>query len=1214
MEPSKVLTEQQTLPDIELDLQIDLRSSQSKNGSNKKTDDHTAPANLGKSVNVVVPDFSNPKRAKTCLEVDFPIVPINSLSQIEGNAGKPIYQMSKWWARRRSSVFRAMLIAAAMQAPVRKNADGSPIADEAGIPVPDETEAAKAVWDVYYANHQKAGSFEGLKVLDCFMGGGTTLVEGSRLGFQVAGVDLNPVAWFVVKNELACTDPEEVRKFFAQIEAEVKPVIQPFYVTECPRGHKGNWYRNDTDEAPNDERLPEDLDPLTLVPVERQRYRYEGPEVIYTFWAKHGPCSRPGCGHRTPIFRTPIIAEKKLGVKYIELTCKQCKTAFHAELGAARMAPGAERVVLDSEFPFTELSQPFSIRLSEYALGRKDEKKKRASELFGMVEEEPGLRCPSCREFSGQFLRDVLNAHRQASTAKAIDKKHFRIRPAGNRTKPVYCYLLIDPEWLQGSVGVVNGEELGGYSDATVEATSVWYEQRLTNARLIEVRGRIKLADDTSHLSAAEGEELSEAEDEEASSEVATGGETEEADRKSHGLPRFINVGNRKIDTKLWTARSLKKQLHFTCGLCGLEQPFNEILEQVGHGAPVAVYATQGYCPDCATEGRTYGGRFFAVLTEGDLRRLVTAEQEWHSRRDADLDQFWPREEIAHSYMTHHANFALPKQGYTHWWKMFNSRQLLVHSLLLRSVCETGKVSSEVRHQGLGAIQQYLRNQNGFVFWNPQRDTPEPFFSNSNYAPKSLPVENCVFAKLGRGNWTSTTEGVVEGLEWTRNPWDVAPPDHRLESSEPRVLLEDAVLPGAQLICGSSSELPQFEERSVDLVITDPPFGDNIFYSDLSNFFHAWLRLPLRREYPELFEPTKTPNAQEALAPRMLSDDDANEYYKVRLTACWSEACRVLKDGGLLAFTFHHSEPTQWAIVLESLFEAGFLLEQTFPIASDEQKGEGGQFGAKGTEYDIIHVCRKRLEEPRPVSWAKMRQWVKAELTRLKLLLAAYKASELSEADVRVILRGKALEFYSRHYGQVFTSDEEPLSIRHALSGINQLLDEGAEDATNNPPSIVQPVAYQFLRLFTVLPSRTVDDVGKSLFGTTIRQRDFEDHGWVIERNRRVTVIPIQQRFEESRKRPRKEMKTEIHQGHFLIGAAMPNSGVNLEQELVKDTWLVRRGVDAVLEWYARMAPEPEVRRAAELARTILRQTLDKLRQQPEEQRQFSLFNDWDEG
>ena len=46
---------------------------------------------------------------------------------------------------------------------------------------------------------------------------------------------------FVVKNELACTDPAEVKKLFDQIEADVKPQIQPHYVTECPRGHKGKW-------------------------------------------------------------------------------------------------------------------------------------------------------------------------------------------------------------------------------------------------------------------------------------------------------------------------------------------------------------------------------------------------------------------------------------------------------------------------------------------------------------------------------------------------------------------------------------------------------------------------------------------------------------------------------------------------------------------------------------------------------------------------------------------------------------------------------------------------------------------------------------------------------------------------------------------------------------------------------------------------------------
>ena len=279
------------------------------------------------------------------------------------------------------------------------------------------------------------------------------------------------------------------------------------------------------------------------------------------------------------------------------------------------------------------------------------------------------------------------------------------------------------------------------------------------------------------------------------------------------------------------------------------------------------------------------------------------------------------------------------------------------------------------------------------------------------------------------------------------------------------------------MLCHSSTDLSCFQESTFDLVITDPPFGDNIYYSDLANFFYAWLRLPLRSKYPDLFDrkladnsgvenASKTPSTQEAVKPRWLSEEAGNERYRSLLTACWIEAHRVLKDGGLLAFTFHHSEDEQWAIVLLSLFDAGFILEQTFPIASDEMKGEGGQFGAKGTEYDMIHVCRKRLEEPTPVSWPKMRQWVKAELHRLRQLLESYKARELSVADIRVILRGKALEFYSRHYGQVFTAENEPLSIDHALLGINQLLDEDTGSPENRPPSIVQPVAYQFLRVF----------------------------------------------------------------------------------------------------------------------------------------------------
>ena len=1221
MPKTPVNPDQLALPGMELDLQQKFdfaqpggRARQPKRRNGRTSaDTEGLPPNLAQPVRVRTPDFSNPKRPKTCLEVDFPIMPINALSALEGNAGKPIYQMSKWWARRRSCVFRALLIAAATEAPVRKNPDGSPVLDADGVPIPDETEAAKHVWDLYYANHQAAGNFKHLKVLDCFMGGGTTLVEGSRLGFQVAGVDLNPVAWFVVKNELACTDPAEVKKFFDQIEAEVKPVIQPFYVTDCPRGHKGKWYELAGTGKPTDDRLmPADFDPLTLSPDERKKYRYEGPEIIYTFWAKHGPCTKPGCGHRTPIFRSPVIAEKVLGVKYIELTCKQCKTVFHAELGDVRMAPRAEHVILPNETPFTALSQPFAQRLLVYGQGTKDDKLLRAAELSEMVDDETGLRCPRCGSFAGQFLRDVLSAHRRATRATDIDKKHLKIQPARNSMKPVYCYLLIDPAWFQGSPGASDGQELGGYPGAPVCATAAWYQTRLRGLRLLEVRGQVELSEDGSdarHSGEQTMSSIGEAEyrwshgaDEPEDTADAT------PDRKDFGLPRYIQLANGAcLDTRIGTS---PKPSYFACAACGKSQDQRDALQKAQHGAPVAVYAVQGYCPACDAEARIYRGRFFAAFDAHASKTLTNAEHEWFTRRDADLRDYWPRDELPHTYMTHHANFALPDQGYTHWWKMFNSRQLLVHSHLFRAASGAGDTPDTVRDQALGALQQYLRNQNMFCIYDVGYDKLAPFFSNPNYAPKALFIENSVFSEIGRGNLTSARETVEAGLEWAAHPWETFLISAKNGRESRKLPVTDSVLCNeVEVRCASSSDLTFWPNTSYDLVITDPPFGDNIFYSDLANFFYAWLRLPLRKQHPDLFGPTKTPSAQEALAPRLLPEDEATEYYRLRLAACWAEAHRVLKDGGILAFTFHHSEDAQWAVVLDSLFESGFILQQTYPIASDEMKGVGGQFGAKGTEYDIIHVCRKRLEEPVPVSWPKMRQWVRAELKRLRRLLESYRARDLSDADIRVILRGKALEFYSRHYGQVLTAENEAMSIRDALLGINQLLDEDTGQPGERPPGVVQPLAYQFLRLFGARQTLTRDDVSKSLRGTGIVQRELEQRGWIEERGKHVQRVPIRERFELVRKRPRKEMKTEIDQAHFLIGAAMPGSGVNVEAELTKDTWMVRRSVEAVLDWYAKTAAEPEIQSAAKVAGDLLRRSREQNREKIKEE-QGLLFDD----
>ncbi len=143
----------------------------------------------------------------------------------------------------------------------------------------------------------------------------------------MTGNDLNPVAWLVVKNELADVDLDEVNKLFDHIEREVKPQIMPFYACEGPDGEKGKWTQRSTGKV-----MGNDFEPLALTPEERKDYTYEGPEVIYTFWAKHGPCAAPGCGHRTPLMTSPIVAVKSLSVKtWQDVECQHCGTSFDLE-------------------------------------------------------------------------------------------------------------------------------------------------------------------------------------------------------------------------------------------------------------------------------------------------------------------------------------------------------------------------------------------------------------------------------------------------------------------------------------------------------------------------------------------------------------------------------------------------------------------------------------------------------------------------------------------------------------------------------------------------------------------------------------------------------------------------------------------------------------------------------------------------------------------
>jgi len=200
--------------------------------------------------------------------------------------------------------------------------------------------------------------------------------------------------------------------------------------------------------------MPADFDPLTIPREQRKDYRYEGPEIIYTFWAKHGPCQVTGCGHRTPIMTSTVMAVKTISVKHWEHRCSKCGGEFHVEEDAARMAPDSPLYVAPSEHPFSVL----------------DRKK--------------GVICPHCGHTAAAVIR--------TKDGLVIEGARGQIKLGKGKNKKVELSLLVHPQWLAGAPKQdANGQPYGGSAQDDVAATTRWDSERASKIRLLEVRGTL---------------------------------------------------------------------------------------------------------------------------------------------------------------------------------------------------------------------------------------------------------------------------------------------------------------------------------------------------------------------------------------------------------------------------------------------------------------------------------------------------------------------------------------------------------------------------------------------------------------------------------------------------------------------------------------------------------------------------------------------------
>jgi len=312
--------------------------------------------------------------------------------------------------------------------------------------------------------------------------------------------------------------------------------------------------------------------------------------------------------------------------------------------------------------------------------------------------------------------------------------------------------------------------------------------------------------------------------------------------------------------------------------------------------------------------------------------------------------------------------------NYTCWRDFFNSRQLLCLGLLLRAIL---KIENEaIQEQMLCLFSSTLEFNNLFCsFKGEGTGAVRHMFSNHILKPERAPLENSVWGtEKSSGTFSTLFESrLIPAKRYLDQPFEVGFEidlfgrrigTEKIVASDPihakRVETWDELCTtdqGMMILNGDSSRLP-IPDASVDAVITDPPYFDFVHYSELSDFFFAWLSPVLRKRYPWF-------GREDSSARGEVQHKDPRVFAK-QLASVFTECCRVLKEDGVLAFSFHHSRAEGWAAIHEAIASAGLAVVAAHPVHAELRASSPKSAAKDPISLDAILVCKKRARKAAP--------------------------------------------------------------------------------------------------------------------------------------------------------------------------------------------------------------------------------------------------------
>ena len=249
--------------------------------------------------------------------------------------------------------------------------------------------------------------------------------------------------------------------------------------------------------------------------------------------------------------------------------------------------------------------------------------------------------------------------------------------------------------------------------------------------------------------------------------------------------------------------------------------------------------------------------------------------------------------------------------------------------------------------------------------------------------------------------------------------------------------------------------------------MTDPPFFDNVHYSQLADFFYYWLN-----QWLDLSSASSTRSKAE------VQDTDAS-LFTSKLTSVFAECRRILRNDGLFVFTYHHARHDGWTAVHRAIRHAGFICTRSFPIKAEMAVSMPLQQAKSPIHLDLVLVCRKSVPNA-------MLQW-ETEPIREAIKRAAEQASQLtmsgirvSLADAKVILMGQLL--CETHRLQCLNEEESFLEHRErdVDSYVQEVIAEKGEVLYETPAS-QQLVLFE--QMAEYMTNKEVERTGAPLSG-----------------------------------------------------------------------------------------------------------------------------------